>query len=161
MIQQTITIDERKFSITEDGCVFNRYGRKLSQYLRRGYYYVEAVTKTGSKRKKLAVHRLVAQAFIPNPNNYPMINHIDGNKANNAIENLEWCTSSHNQMHSRHVLGHLNGFKPTKVKCIETGIIYPTTLAAEKDTGVQCSHISECANGKRKSAGGYRWKKVG
>ena len=160
MEQQTLIIDERKFTISDDGCVFNKYGKRLSQYLRKGYCYIEVVTKTGSKRKKIAVHRLVAQAFIPNPNNYPYVNHIDGNKANNAVNNLEWCTSSHNQIHSRHILGHLTGFKPTKVMCIETGMIYPTTVAAEKDTGVRCSHISECANGKRKTAGGYRWEKV-
>lgn len=51
------------------------------------------------------VHRLVAMAFLDNPNNYPIINHIDGDVANNHVENLEWCDNSHNQLHRYRVLG--------------------------------------------------------
>lgn len=54
------------------------------------------VCLTGETSKNLRLHRLVALAFIPNPNNYPCVNHIDGNKENNCIENLEWCTQLHN-----------------------------------------------------------------
>lgn len=53
-----------------------------------------------NKQKQLAVHRLVAKAFISNPNNLPQINHIDGNKNNNRVSNLEWCNNSYNQLHA-------------------------------------------------------------
>lgn len=63
-----------------------------------GYYKVE-LYKDG-KSKMFYVHRLVANAFIPNPDNKPQVNHIDGNKANNSVSNLEWCTHSENQRHA-------------------------------------------------------------
>ena len=61
----------------------------------RGYYSV------GIRRKTHMVHRLVAQAFIPNPENKPFVNHIDGNKLNNHVSNLEWCTVQENNLHAR------------------------------------------------------------
>lgn len=59
-----------------------------------GYWYVHLQVKKKSKR--LRVHRIVAETFIPNPNNYPVIDHIDGDKKNNKVENLKWCTQSEN-----------------------------------------------------------------
>ena len=71
--------------------------------------------------KTYKVHRLVAQAFIPNPNNYPQINHIDGNKKNNNAGNLEWCTNSMNQVHA--YSHNLN--QGARGKGIIVGITYP------------------------------------
>ena len=59
----------------------------------------------GKRRKLAAIHRLVAEAFIPNPEGKPHINHIDGDKRNPSVDNLEWCTPSENEWHSYHVLG--------------------------------------------------------
>jgi len=63
-----------------------------------GYYYV-CLSKNG-KVRKFKVNRLVAQAFIPNPDNKPFVNHIDGDKLNNNVNNLEWCTQSENMLHA-------------------------------------------------------------
>lgn len=63
-----------------------------------GYLKVDLVK--GGKRKALKLHRVIAKAFIPNPNNYPVINHLDGNPLNNKIENLEWCTQKRNCKHA-------------------------------------------------------------
>lgn len=65
---------------------------------RWGYKYVGLSNRNG--RKSIIIHRLVAEAFIPNPDNLPEINHKDGNKTNNCIDNLEWCTRSYNMAHS-------------------------------------------------------------
>ena len=77
-------------------------------------------------KKRFMCHRIVAQEFIPNPNNKPFVNHIDGNPANNKAENLEWCTQEENEQHSVNTLGKTMRGKtyPKKVKCIETNVVY-------------------------------------
>lgn len=74
-------------------------GKRLKKG-KRNTYYVISLNKNGS-RKSYQIHRLVAEAFIPNPNNYPVVNHIDENRTNNRIENLEWCTQKYNINHSK------------------------------------------------------------
>lgn len=89
------------FRTSKDGRTYLVKARILKQYKQRGYLNV-TLSKCGHY-KKARVHRLVAAAFIPNPDNKPEVNHIDGNKQNNGVENLEWCTSAEN---SRHALEH-------------------------------------------------------
>lgn len=92
---------EGKYQVSNTGRVRSlNYGRTgkikvLKQGTKDNGYKVVVIYKNG-KRKKYLVHRLVAQAFIPNPNNYPIINHKDENKTNNAVWNLEWCTYEYN-----------------------------------------------------------------
>ena len=71
----------------------------VSSYKNKDGYSVVQLYKNNKRKLKL-VHRLVAEAFIPNPNNYPYVNHKDGNKANNCVDNLEWCNNSMNQLHA-------------------------------------------------------------
>ena len=93
---------EKKYKVSNLGNVYsNKHKRILKPYkVRKGYLRVDLF---GSKfvRKHQKVHRLVAMAFIPNPDNKPQINHIDGNPANNCVTNLEWCTNDENQKHAQ------------------------------------------------------------
>jgi len=76
----------------------NRKLRLLKRFIdTNGYYFYNLYTDSHSSPK---LHRLIAKTFIPNPNNYPDVNHIDGNKLNNSIDNLEWCTKSQNTLHA-------------------------------------------------------------
>lgn len=84
--------------------------RKLKPY-NNGYGYMLVDMRKDGKRYMRVVHRLVAEAFLPNPNNLPQVNHIDGNKGNNCVDNLEWCTCSENQKH-----GFDTGLKPQAQK---------------------------------------------
>lgn len=89
------------YSVNDSGEVFNnKTGRKLKQTIKKGYCNVYLYNEDG--RKFFLVHRLVAQAFIPNPNNYPEVNHKDENSLNNCVENLEWCTSKYNNNYGTH-----------------------------------------------------------
>jgi hypothetical protein len=152
------------YYITDSGEVYNRYGRRLHHFFRHEgeYPHIEIRHKENGvmKRKKIFIHRLMAELFIPNPNNLPQVNHIDGDKSNYQLSNLEWVTAGNNQNHSRYVLGHQTGFADTAVRCVETKIVYKSTRDAWRDTGAGCSHISECVRGKRKTAGGYHWEVV-
>jgi hypothetical protein len=149
----------RYLGVDRDGNVYleTRIGmRKLPKYKRKGgYEYVEV--STNGVKQNLSVHRLVATAFHKNPNNYPQVNHIDGDPSNNKADNLEWVSGSDNQIHSRYSLGNVTGFKDKPVVCIDTGEEFLSTRDAWRKTGINYSHISECASGKRKTAGGFKW----
>ena len=79
------------------------------------YWRISIPSITGNKksRRMYSVHRLVAEAFLPNPNNYPQVNHIDGNKDNNCVSNLEWCNQSYNLTHA-YVNGLISRAKESK-----------------------------------------------
>ena len=85
--------------IDENGIIINRHGRKLKTHLNTHGYPVVGLSKNNSK-KIFSIHRLIAEAFIPNPENKPHINHKDGIKTNHNINNLEWCTPSENMLHA-------------------------------------------------------------
>lgn len=84
-----------KYVITKEGLIINSHGRILSSYINGGYCIVKL------NGKHFRVHRLVAEAYLPNPENKPQVNHKDGNKLNNNVENLEWCTQIENSDHAR------------------------------------------------------------
>ena len=79
-----------------------RSGKPIKQQIHKNGYYVYAMRPEGRKGacKCVKIHRLIAEAFIPNPENKPFVNHIDGNKLNNNITNLEWCTNQENTIHA-------------------------------------------------------------
>ena len=124
--------------------------------------YITVYLHKHNKMKNIAVHRLVAMAFIPNPENKPQVNHIDGDKTNNKVDNLEWCTSSENQKHANRTgLRDYEYCKKAVSQYSKTGEFiasYNSTLEAEKVTGVYHSHISRCCKGKSKIACGFVWK---
>ena len=92
---------EGLYKIDENGNVFSVRNNKFlnTTVFPNGYEYVH-LCNGKAKTKLLRVHRLVAEAFIPNPNDLPQVNHKDGNKLNNSVENLEWCTNLENMRHS-------------------------------------------------------------
>lgn len=138
-------------------------GKLLKQIpLKSGYLTVE-FCKYGIRKKKL-VHRLVADAFLDNPNGMPQVNHKDEDKSNNCVENLEWCDAKYNNNYGTKNLRVSEKNKVSKCKPvaqIRDGVvisIFPSTISAKHiaDPG----HIGACALGKRLSAGGYSWQYI-
>lgn len=142
----------------------------------KGYYSV-VLYKNGNK-KVCSVHRLVAQTFIPNHENKPCVNHIDGNKLNNNVNNLEWCTYRENNLHAlrtglnpilkgkdnpmygRHGKNHNHSIPVSQYDRNGEHIKdWVNMREAELSLNITRGKISACCNGNQKTAGGYIWKK--
>lgn len=133
----------------------------LKQSIDTGY---SRVTLTiNYKTEIFRVHRIVASVFIPNPENKPQVNHIDGNKLNNDIKNLEWCTNAENQIHAYKIginknrklsIEHkekMHSKIKRKVKNIDTGEIYESISDAALKNGIKISTLIHYLLGTRKN----------
>ena len=130
----------------------------------KGYNFVEL------RNKKIKVHRLVALAFIPNPDNKECVDHINGIRNDNRVDNLRWCTNKENcnfplakKNRAQSKIGKLNTKISRPILQInkDTGDIikeYPSIMEAERQLGIANTNISACCRDKAKSAGGYIWK---
>ena len=123
-----------------------------------GYYKIKLCAE--GKVKTYLVHRLVAKTFIPNPNNYPCINHKDENKQNNYVDNLEWCTIAYNNAYGTHnesVRQHQQSKRVGQFKLdnMELINIYPSVASTANAIGVSRRYIRENCQGKRESVKGY------
>lgn len=144
---------------------------KSLNYLRNGkegilkpkedrYGYMQVVIRKDGKNKNYTVHRLVAQAFLPNPDNLPQVNHKDEDKTNNNVDNLEWCSPKYNLNYgTRNKRASEKKIKPVIGINEVSGLIleFPSTVEAERQTGIANQNISACCRGRQKSAGGYYW----
>lgn len=130
-----------------------------------GYLFV--VLCAGGKPKTLKVHRLVCQAFHKNPNNKPEVNHVNEDKADNRACNLEWSTRRENLNHGTRNIRAGKAISKANSKPLgqytldgELVKIWPSTQEAQRQAGFSQGNISQVANGKLKTAYGFRWKYV-
>ena len=134
---------EGLYKVSNTGEIYSMRENKNLSLSKDRYGYVQIILYKNGESKTYKVHRLVALAFIPNPDKKPSINHLDGNPRNNRVENLEWCTASENQQHRRYVLKSGN----RRVKRIETDTIYDSIKQAAEDNSSHIPNIVRaCAN---------------
>lgn len=124
--------------------------------------YVEVILSKNQTKKFARLHRLVADAFAPNPENKPQVNHKDRNKENNAASNLEWVTGSENTIHAyatgrgvhkRHVVQY--------TKDMRVVALWDSIREAGRSLGIAPNNISSCCRNNLPSAGGYVWRYKG
>lgn len=165
------------YFVTDCGDVYSRSFNKTGRFkklkfwkAKYGYVYTDLCYK--GKRFHKRIHRLVAQTFIPNPENKPQVNHINGITNDNRVENLEWSTCSENNIHAykvlkrkapKSMLGKFGKDNHTSkiVQQIKDGKIirrFYGTLEANRATGINFRCISCCCHGGQKTAGGYQWR---
>lgn len=144
-----------------------QYERILSNNKTNGNGYIVVSLNKESKSKNKYVHRLVAEAFLENPNNYKYINHKDQNTFNNNANNLEFCTAQYNSTYrDAHIKRGLkfrnNLVNSKKVYQLDENenIIkeFPSMAEASRELGTNHTSIYACINGKQKHAFGYKWK---
>lgn len=128
-------------------------------------YLIVIICKNG-KRKTCKVHRIVAEAFIPNYDNKYEIDHINCIRDDNRVKNIRLCSHKENMNNPKTIKcesechkGNRNKLSK-KVICIEINEIFNSTGEAARELGINKSHISDCCNGKRKTTGGYHWKYI-
>lgn len=143
------------YTIDEYGNVFSKKRNKYIKSFPNECGYLGLHLSKNGESKYFFIHKLVASAFVPNPNNYKEVNHIDEDKENNKAENLEWCTREYNNNYGSRLSKISKG-----VKCIETGTVYYSAREASRQTGINASTICWVCSGKRKTAGGYTWEYV-
>ena len=140
---------------------YNKTGKeRILKGVDSGIGYLKVVLCTDGRVKQYLVHRLVAQAFLENPQNLPMINHKDEVKSNNCVQNLEWCSASYNNSYNdKSKKAGMKLSKPVFSVDRETGLImwWQSANEAERCTGIKHGDITKCCQGKRNSAGNHIW----
>lgn len=157
------------YEISNFGNVRNAKGHILRTAKNECGYLHLVLCDKNRKHNSVKIHRLVAEAFIPNPENKKTVNHKNGIKTDNRIENLEWATYSENLSHKYRVLG----YKPERkgktgkesayhssVLCVELNKIFDTIRQANRFLGKKENDggVSQCCRGRIKTAYGYHWR---
>lgn len=151
--QEKIINNYEDYSIDKSGIIKNNKTGKIVpwQKVGRGYYMVHLKNEEGWKM--FLVHRLVAQAFIPNPYNFPQVNHKDEDKSNNCVDNLEWCSAEYNSQYS----------KSKPIGQFKNGIFikqWNSTWEPERAGIAMHQNIQSALNGKYKQCAGYEWRYI-
>ena len=162
-IWKDITGFDGKYQISNKGRVKSLQSNKpkILTPTNNGHGYLSIPLQNNNIRKRFYVHRLVAQEFIPNPNNLPQVNHIDENSLNNHVDNLEWCDQLYNNRHGT-ARQRVDFQRGTAVSCFdkEGNYIRSFYSARNAESILHCSYgdILKCAKGILFSSGGLRWK---
>lgn len=185
VVRKPVAGYEGLYFVTQDGEVTNQNGKIIKQYIKKGcgtcYKYV-SLYKNGEYKAKY-VHRLVAEAFIPNPEKLPIINHKDEDGTNNCVDNLEWCTNQYNvnygtarERQRQKIIGvkhtdehnkkisdsmlsyHTDSPVRRTVYCVETNTVYRSVAEAARELGINESVVRMSCNRKSEKGRKYTFR---
>jgi hypothetical protein len=147
---------EGLYSVNQNGDVRSERSGKLFAKCKNSHGYATVILRKDGISHSKKVHRLVAETFLQNPEKKRDVNHIDGDKSNNEVSNLEWATSKENRRHALKT-----GLAPSKkIRVIETGKEYLSANECAKDINGSYADIYHCLNGERKTHKGYHYEYV-
>ena len=152
---------EGLYAITDKGEVYSYRRKKNMKLETTANGYVRVNLYKDGKTVHYLVHRLVAEAFIANPNNLPCVNHKDYNREHNTADNLEWCSYEYNNQYSKCVEAMANAHKKQVKQMKPNGElikIWDSCADAERALGIK--NVYRGANGTRKTVGGYKWEYI-
>lgn len=155
------SLDRTKTVINHKGTWEHEFKGTVMKQQTDKYGYSRVMLHADSQQKNCKIHRLVAMAFLPNPENKGTVNHKDGDKLNNTVDNLEWNTQAEQNIHAYKAGLRLIHCKPVLQIDIGTGKVmqeYPSIREAERQMKVSQGSITDCLNGKQKSCRGFHWK---
>lgn len=158
-MEKFIIIEQfNNYAVSNFGRIKNVKNNKIMTLTKNKYGYMQYTFCQNNIKKTLRIHRLVALYFIDNPQNKPYVNHKDGNKENNNVENLEWCTAKENNVHARQS-GLINQEKPILAENIITGerITFKSVSEASALLGINKGTISKVLHGKRNKTHNYKF----
>lgn len=156
-IWKTIKGYEGIYEVSNKGRVRNRFNKILKGNISKDGYVHMRLYKNGALNEYL-LHRLVLKTFSLEDDKRPYVNHIDGNKQNNNLENLEWVNRSENMKHAYKIGLASSDFCKKKIICIETGKVYPSIKECARELKLYNSSIVNVLKGKYKHAGGKHFK---
>lgn len=160
-----------RYSVTRDGRVYSNVTQRWLKPIKHplGYVCVNLTLRDGKGGKKQhLIHVLIAQAFVPNPENKPTVNHKNGVKADNRADNLEWATYSENHAHAYRELGRCvnaatlrDSSRPCALVTADGKTMrFKSARAAAEATGLRERSVARACRGERKTCGGYWWAYV-
>lgn len=148
---------EGEYAITSCGKVWSYKRKKFlkPEKCRNGYYLVALYNN--NHRQRFLIHRLVAEAYIPNPENKPQVNHKDEDKSNNNVNNLEWMTAKENMNYGTVQKRRIEKAK-IPIYCVELDRIFDSAKSASIELGLTASNITAVCKNKQNTTGGYHFK---
>ena len=150
---------EGYYQVSDTGLVLSYHSGKILTPVNAGNGYYRVTLCKGKSRKNVLIHKLVAEAFIENPNGFKCVNHKDENPANNCADNLEWCSYQYNNTYGNR-LNNIN--RPVRQYSLSGVLLneYKSMAEAGRITGFSANSIQSCCSGVVKKSHGYIWKYV-
>lgn len=150
---------EGLYAVTSCGKIWSYKRQKFLKPFKSNFGYLLVALSKNGLSKNYSVHRLVAQAYLDNPDNLPEVNHKDECKTNNYVSNLEWCSRKYNANYGNRAVKAAEKLSKT-IYCVELDKTFNSIADANRALNLSKSCVTNCLKGHSKTAGGFHWQYV-